>query len=135
MTSAALDTKDASNEFATDVVVIGGGGSGLAAAIEAATLGRRVVLLEKAPHLGGSTRWSIGSITATNTPQQLRNGILDSPQSHFEDLQLFNNPLKLKDNEKLSRMSLKFVAQVLDFIRDDSRRVRRRDGCERRRQA
>ena len=74
MTSSALDTKDASNAFTTDVVVIGGGGSGLAAAIEAATLGRRVVLLEKAPHLGGSTRWSIGSITATNTPQQLRNG-------------------------------------------------------------
>ena len=114
MTSAALDTKDASNEFATDVVVIGGGGSGLAAAIEAATLGRRVVLLEKAPQLGGSTRWSIGSITATNTPQQLRNGILDSPQSHFEDLQLFNNPLKLKDNEKLSRM---LVENVPDTIR------------------
>ena len=66
MTSSALDTKDASNAFTTDVVVIGGGGSGLAAAIEAATLGRRVVLLEKAPQLGGSTRWSIGSITATN---------------------------------------------------------------------
>ena len=33
----------------TDVIVVGGGGSGLAAAIEARTLSRRVVLLEKNP--------------------------------------------------------------------------------------
>ncbi len=45
-----------------DVIVVGGGGSGLAAAIEAATVGRRVLLLEKAPALGGTTgRVSVGS--------------------------------------------------------------------------
>ena len=38
-----------------DVVVVGGGGTGLAAAIEARALGRSVVLLEKNPALGGST--------------------------------------------------------------------------------
>ena len=37
-----------------DVIVIGGGGAGLAAASEAAGLGRRVLLLEKNPALGGS---------------------------------------------------------------------------------
>ena len=36
-------------ELAADVVVIGGGGAGLAAAIEARSLGRSVVLLEKNP--------------------------------------------------------------------------------------
>jgi len=69
-----------------DVVVVGGGGSGLAAAIEAASLGRKVVLLEKNDFVGGSTIRSIGSISASNTPHQLKLGIKDSPQDHFEDL-------------------------------------------------
>ena len=73
----------------TDVIVVGGGGSGLAAAIEARTLSRRVVLLEKNPKLGGSTAWSVGSISATNTPHQIRMGIQDRPEDHFEDLGLF----------------------------------------------
>src|SRR5262245_30468956 len=72
-----------------DVVVIGGGGSGLAAAIEAAGLGRRVILLERNPQLGGTTSRSIGSITATNTPHQLAKGIRDCPADHFEDMARF----------------------------------------------
>jgi len=51
-----------------DVLVVGGGGSGLAAAIESAVAGSRTVLLEKNPALGGSTAWSVGSVTASNTP-------------------------------------------------------------------
>ncbi|MGY9057836.1 MAG: FAD-dependent oxidoreductase, partial [Alphaproteobacteria bacterium] len=70
----------------TDVIVVGGGGAGMAAAIEAARLGRRVVLLEKNPALGGSTAWSVGSISATGTHQQRAAGIVDHPDAHFEDL-------------------------------------------------
>ncbi|MEO8630588.1 MAG: FAD-dependent oxidoreductase, partial [Betaproteobacteria bacterium] len=66
-----------------DVVVIGGGGSGLAAAIEARVAGANVALLEKNEKLGGSTSWSIGSITATGTPHQLRRGIQDRPEDHW----------------------------------------------------
>jgi succinate dehydrogenase/fumarate reductase flavoprotein subunit len=50
-----------------DVVVIGGGGSGLAAASEAARLGAQVLLIEKNAQLGGSTAWSVGSVSATQT--------------------------------------------------------------------
>ena len=72
-----------------DVVVIGGGGTGLAAAIEARSLGRSVILLEKNPKVGGTTAWSVGSITATNTPHQLAAGIQDSPAHHSEDMGRF----------------------------------------------
>ena len=47
----------------TDVVVVGGGGTGVAAAIGARSSGANVVLLEKNATLGGTTARSIGSIT------------------------------------------------------------------------
>jgi succinate dehydrogenase/fumarate reductase flavoprotein subunit len=72
-----------------DVIVVGGGGSGLAAAIEARSQGRRVVLLEKNARVGGTTALSVGSISATNTPHQLRAGIHDSPRDHRDDMPLF----------------------------------------------
>ena len=69
-----------------DVIVVGGGGAGLAAATEARALGRDVVLFEKNPELGGSTSWSIGSVTATATPHQIRKAIKDNPVDHFGDV-------------------------------------------------
>ena len=88
----------------TDVIVVGGGGSALAAASSAAALGREVILLEKNPQLGGSTAWSVGSITATCTPHQLKKGIKDYPEHHLEDLRLFAGPLAHRDNFELARV-------------------------------
>lgn len=84
-----------------DVIVVGGGGAGLAAATEARTLGRDVVLFEKNPELGGSTSWSIGSVTATATPHQIRKGIKDNPVDHFEDMPKFAPELAARDNDAL----------------------------------
>jgi len=92
------------DETTYDVVVVGGGGSGLAAAIEAGTAGRDVVLLEKNPQLGGSTVWSIGSVTASQTPHQARNGIVDNPQDHWRDMAGFNGELDARDNVDLRRL-------------------------------
>ena len=88
----------------TDVIVIGGGGAALAAASSAASLGREVILLEKNPQLGGTTAWSVGSITATCTPHQLKQGIKDYPEHHLEDLKLFAGPLAHRDNFELARV-------------------------------
>jgi succinate dehydrogenase/fumarate reductase flavoprotein subunit len=110
-------TGDISGRESThDVVVIGGGGSGLAAAIEAATLGRSVVLLEKASQLGGSTGRSIGSISASATPHQIRKGIKDSPQHHFEDLGLFNARVGIEDNVVLRRILTDNVNETLRWL-------------------
>src|SRR5450759_4662316 len=85
-----------------DVVVVGGGGAGLAAAIEARKVGREVVLLEKNPALGGSTAWSIGSITSSATPHQIKRGIKDCPADHWADMPAFAGDLAANDGTKVS---------------------------------
>jgi succinate dehydrogenase/fumarate reductase flavoprotein subunit len=112
--------------FETDVLVIGGGGSGLAAAIEAASLGRQVILLERNRELGGTTSRSIGSITATNTPHQLAKGIRDSPADHFEDMARFaavsrrvqESRYRIDDNEELRRVLVENVPGTFRWLMD-----------------
>jgi succinate dehydrogenase/fumarate reductase flavoprotein subunit len=99
-----------------DVIVVGGGGAGLAAAAEAARLGRSVILLEKNSQPGGSTSWSVGSVTATNTPHQKRAGIQDSPQAHFEDLALHAGPLAPRDNLALRRILVDNTTDMLEWL-------------------
>ena len=100
----------------TDVIVVGGGGTGLAAAAEAARLGRRVILLEKNPHTGGSTSWSVGSVTATNTPHQKKAGIRDSADEHFEDLALHAGALAPRDNLALRRILVDNTTAMIEWL-------------------
>jgi len=100
----------------TDVVVVGGGGTGLAAASEVARLGRKVILLEKNPQTGGSTSWSVGSVTATNTPHQKKAGIKDSADEHFEDLALHAGALAPRDNLALRRILVDHTTEMLDWL-------------------
>jgi succinate dehydrogenase/fumarate reductase flavoprotein subunit len=100
-----------------DVVVVGGGGAGLAAAAEAARLGRSVVLLEKNPKLGGSTAWSVGSMSITNSPHQQRRGIQDTPQAHFEDLELLAGRYAPRDNLKLRRVLVEGTTDMFEWLR------------------
>ncbi|MGV8082769.1 MAG: FAD-dependent oxidoreductase [Coriobacteriia bacterium] len=53
-----------------DVVIIGGGGTGMAAAVEAAQAGAKTLVLEKGAKTGGSTAISGGVIQAAGTKYQ-----------------------------------------------------------------
>lgn len=105
-------------ETKTDVLVIGAGGAGLAAAYEAVKAGRQVVVLEKNPEPGGSTSWSVGSVTATNTPHQHRAGIRDSADAHFEDLALHAGKLAPRDNLRLRRILVDNSSAALQWLMD-----------------
>ena len=69
-----------------DIVVIGAGGAGLTAAVEAASSGKlKIIVLEKQGILGGNTNYSTGGINAAGTGAQEALGIKDSPDLFYED--------------------------------------------------
>ncbi|OZM76932.1 FAD-binding dehydrogenase [Pseudonocardia sp. MH-G8] len=67
-----------------DVVVLGGGGAGLAAAVSAAETGASVILFESEGELGGSTQLSAGLFTAAGTSVQRELGIADTAERFFQ---------------------------------------------------
>ncbi len=105
-------------EYITDVVVVGGGGSGLAAAISAVELGRDAILIEKNPFVGGSTIRSIGTISATATPHQIRKSIKDNPDEHFEDLGKFNEKV-MRNQRSSDNLALRRI--LVDNVNDSLR--------------
>lgn len=68
-----------------DIVVIGAGGAGLSAAIEASSMGQDVVVLEKMGIIGGNTNYSTGGINAAETTIQEALGIVDSIDDFYQD--------------------------------------------------
>lgn len=64
-----------------DVIVIGGGGAGLAAAVTAAEQGASVLLFESETELGGSTQLSAGLFTAAGTSVQRGLGMRTRPRN------------------------------------------------------
>lgn len=84
MIAAAFGIAQAAAQQA-DVVVIGAGGAGMAAAVEAHDDGAKVILLEKMAMVGGNTTRATGGINACGTPQQAKLGIKDSCDLMFMD--------------------------------------------------
>jgi len=70
----------------TDIIVIGAGAAGLAAALTAADAGADVMLLEKAAEPGGSSRICGGLLAFAGTDIQTRHGIEDSSELLYQDL-------------------------------------------------
>ena len=103
----------------TDVIVVGGGGTGVAAAIGARSRSVNVVLLEKNATLGGTTARSIGSISATQTSDQKRLGIVDNPDAHFEDMGQFSkHHADRPDNDDLARILCEHVPESVRLLEE-----------------
>lgn len=73
------ETKD------SEVIIIGAGGAGLAAAVSAAENGTKVILIEKLSNIGGNTGIADGLYNAVDPVRQSANGIEDSVDQFYED--------------------------------------------------
>jgi flavocytochrome c len=116
MAVGANDPTEEAWDEAVDVVVVGSGFAGLAAAIEARGAGASVALLEKMKSLGGNSIISDGGITAVGGPIQEREGITDSAALMFEDMLTAGLGLNHPD---LARTVAERSSEVFQWTIDD----------------
>ncbi len=84
-TKTETDAVSAATEVLNaDIVVIGAGGAGLAAAVSAHQNGATVIVLEKMPQVGGNTIISGAAYNCADPEFQAQFGIEDSVEKHFE---------------------------------------------------
>lgn len=112
MTVPAADTVE--SEYNVDVVVVGAGGAGLSAAIEAANNGAKVLVLEKNSITGGSTTVSGGKTLASGTVLQKEQGIEDSADQLYEYMTSLGNNENTDD--EVLRTFVDNSASAIDFM-------------------
>lgn len=69
-----------------DIIVVGSGFAGLAAALEAREQGAEVFLIEKMPAFGGNSAINGGAFSVAGTELQKKLGIEDSPERMLQDM-------------------------------------------------
>lgn len=101
------------DEKKADVVVIGSGGAGLAAAIEAHDQGADVLIIEKMPIIGGNTNKASAGMNAAKTTFQASQGIVDSKEQFY--LETYKGG-KYKNNKELLRYFVNHAPDAIDWL-------------------
>ena len=96
-----------------DLVIVGGGNAGLAAALAAADLGMVTVVVEKTDRLGGQLWWSSGHFSAAGTRRQRDRGIEDDPDLHFSDVMEIGHG---RNNPELVRLAVDQAPAAVDWL-------------------
>ncbi|MDL2218604.1 flavocytochrome c [Christensenellaceae bacterium OttesenSCG-928-M15] len=72
--------------MSADVVIIGAGGAGYAAATTAAEAGSSVIIVDKAPYIGGNTIRAGGTLNAVDPERQGKIGVEDSVENFYDNI-------------------------------------------------
>ncbi|MGK4188346.1 FAD-dependent oxidoreductase [Rothia koreensis] len=99
-TAPVFEPREESEQYEADLVVLGAGGTGIAAALAAAEQGIRVVLLEKGNRPGGAAMFGATGFAAYESDQQREAGETFSVQDAFHAITEYN---RHRCNEKLVR--------------------------------
>lgn len=102
--------------LSADMVVVGGGGSGMAATIEGRMRGLKVILVEKMPYIGGAAAISGGQVVAQGSKLQKAFGSTkDSAESMMKDF--LANGHNLNDKRMLS-LYANNVGSTIDWLHE-----------------
>jgi hypothetical protein len=118
---------------AFDLVVIGAGGAGMAAALFAAIDGKKVLLVERTGHVGGTTAWSAGTTwvpgthhaaqvnpadTLADAARYLTNAIGERTPAELRQTFLDNGPEAIRHIETRSDVQFRPYPKHPDYISD-----------------
>ncbi len=96
-----------------DVIVAGSGSAGMTAAIVAAKLGLKVLLVEKTRYFGGTTAWSGGGAWIPNNRQMGTMGATDSAEAAMQYMEaVVGNWLR----QDLAKAFLAHAPEMMDFM-------------------
>lgn len=112
----ALKKAGGEKTLTTDMVVVGGGGSGMSATIRGRMNGLDVILVEKMPYIGGAAAISGGQVVAQGSKLQKAFGVTDdSPESMIKDFMA--NGHNLNDPKKISLYAHN-VGATIDWLHE-----------------
>jgi 3-oxosteroid 1-dehydrogenase len=116
------------SEETFDLVCVGSGGGGLIAALAAADLGLRPVILEKQQLVGGSTGMSGGILWMPNNPLMREDGIMDSYEAGLDYLQAVVGNPDAGSSVARRQAFLTYGPEMLSFIRRKGVKLIRTEG-------
>ena len=105
------DPKEVKDEY--DIIIVGAGGAGMAAAIEAKNEGKNPVIFEKMPVAGGNTLKSSSGMNASETKFQKEEGIEDSNDKFFDETLEGGHGT---NDQKLLRFYVDHSADAVDWL-------------------
>nr|WP_156764082.1 FAD-binding protein [Mycobacterium sp. 852002-50816_SCH5313054-b] len=100
-------------DHVVDVLIVGSGGGGMAAALTAQAAGLDALVVEKSPYFGGSTALSGGGIWVPGAPAQRREGYTPSPEDVVKYLLRITDGLV---SEARIRQYVQAGPQMLEFL-------------------
>jgi hypothetical protein len=99
-----------------DLVVVGAGTAGIPCAVEAAGAGAKVLLIDKAPEVGGTLHVSGGHLSAAGTRRQAERKISDDPDAHYADVMRISRQTARQD---LTRLAVDLAGPTIDWLADN----------------